>query len=386
MVLAKIWSESVYVAAAYIASTKFISMHLANQVVGFHVVGFVVGGILGGMLVDFFGAKRIFISSSITIAFTLISLIITSSLYLLKILFFIRAFCIALTYNSSYGLLLNFYHNNNFGAVMSRFYSVLFFVSSFTPVVIARIIEHHSEMMAYLFIIASILLVYVSIALYHIHDSHVQAIDSFNLYGTKFRLLLSNQEFMTMCIVSMIGMGGFYGFMPIFSMYIEKYSGSVSLGVIQSIGNVCTVSASIIFASLKITQINMLRKSILIGMIMIICASTYISIMVTSLVPYAIPGFLVFCIAKGFTHPACKTIALSQARQISKDNNIALSGMAQSLVTTFNSLLEMVASILLFYDLFDLFTSAIIFTLTIILLAIYIMLNLFEIINQSEAI
>jgi MFS family permease len=257
-----------------------------------------------------------------------------------QVIIFIRGFWIAVGMNSAYVAVSNLYKNDKFLATASNYlYMILFGALAATPILIEYLPKKPT------FIVLTGLMYLVSIILWFYTPVTEMGKVDLRKYFDSCRKLAFKPEFLAVCCISMVCIGGFYNLLYIFTDagLNNHFGGNIS--VMQSIGRQCTFG---ILALIYFGNISFLKTSdkncsqymsfgmLVIGISCLAIFGFHLQIPQNNLGLAAQIAFWITCLCTGFCQPACKYAVLSIAQKTGRN----MSGAAQSFVTLSNSIIE----------------------------------------------
>lgn len=256
------------------------------------------------------------------------------------IIIFVRGLCIALGMNSAYVAVGNLFRNDSFLATASNYlYMFLFGTLALVPLFIEYLPKKPT------FVILTCIMYFIAILLWF--KTPATEAKKFNLtnYLESCLKLVRKPEFLAVCFVSMICIGGFYNIIYVFTDAARNHHFIGNLSVMQSIGRQCTFG---VLALIYIFNISFLKTSskncsqYMSASILFVALSAAIlffcnlNINNHPLGLIAQIAFWVTCLSTGFSQPAAKYAVLSIAQKLGPN----MSGAAQSFVTLSNSIIE----------------------------------------------
>ena len=255
-------------------------------------------------------------------------------------LIFLRGIAIAIGMNSAYVAVGDIYKGSPFLPKASNYlYLALFGSLALCP----KILEYLPKQVT--FIISSLLMIVLSVFLKRFIPKTKSNPPSFRRYFKSWPLLLSKPEFLLVCGVSMLCIGGFYNIIYIFTDASIHNNYSNSISNLQSIGRWCTFAILFIIYAFNISKLQTSNKncSQYMSLAMLGVSISAILLLVIHLrLPTANLGiwasclFWLMCISTGFAQPAAKTGIICIAQHYGN----SITGSAQSFVTLLNSAID----------------------------------------------
>jgi len=256
------------------------------------------------------------------------------------IIIFVRGFCIALGMNSAYVAVANLFKNDPFLARASNYlYMVLFGALAIMPMTIDFLPKKG------IFPVLTTIMFVVAYILWNQVPKTESSQFNIRAYLRSCKVLVTKPEFIAVCFVSMVCIGGFYNIIYLFTDASLNNNFTGSLSLLQTIGRLCTFG---ILALIYLLNISFLKTSskncsqymafgmFCVGVSCLIIYGCHTQLPKNNLSMLAQFAFWATCLCTGFSQPAAKYAVLSMAQKLGK--NIA--GAAQSFVTLSNSVIE----------------------------------------------
>ncbi|QEK38607.1 MFS transporter [Candidatus Cytomitobacter primus] len=346
--ISKFWQDTLMLSIPSIATYIGMPAAIIRQSVVFSGIGLTLGAMIVGPINDRFGPKKTFPVYLVLISILNIFLTYNLSVNLLRVVLLLRSVCLAGSINNTYVGTSLLYKGDQLPRMTSVLYMALFGLSALFPIAFSLIVKNYSFQV--LSIISSIICLIISYYIFaHLPNKEPIPIN-FQTFK-KWKNFLKDFKFIACSAVSMICIGGFYGFIAIYAAQFSKLNGkltvngmfkfAITLALIQGIGRFCTfITATMCSVKLNLGNVGKYLSLSMLG-IAIGMFWMFISGMVfDKLILFGIFGFFLTCLASGIAQPATKLALLT----IFKDSP----GSGQSLVGTGNSVYEVIAILFVF--------------------------------------
>ncbi len=345
--ITKFWQDTLMLSVSTISPYLGLASALIRKSVVFSAIGLTTGSMIVGPINDRFGPKKTFPLFLIMTSFFNIMLLFPMQIYILRTVLLLRSISLAGAINNTYVGTSLLYKGDRLPKMTSILYMSLFGLSSLFPIIFTWSVN----MFSFKVLTISSAITSTLVAFYLFSHLPNKKPIYINLQTFKiWKNFLTNSKFVAMSAVSMICIGGFYGFIAVYAYQFSKTpSGSIAtfskfiitLGIIQGVGRLCTfLTSSLCSVKLNMSNIgkylSLSMFSISIGMFWMFISAFFFD----KIVAFGVFGFLLSCLAMGIAQPATKLGLLT----IFKDS----AGSGQSLVGIGNSMYEVIAMIFVF--------------------------------------
>ena len=294
--------------------------------------GYIVGGLFAGLFVDRFGARNTLSCSTIITALISFIVIFPTSTFILSLCFFVRGVAISFKYNASFNSLKILYKDADIRRKQTNYFYTIFYGSGIMFPIISSLFNRYLSM-EILFLVLGIWSILAAYLVYKNLPSNYGKLNA--NYIKNFIFLIKNNQFRRYCIISAIMTGGHYGML---SVICSKVSFN-QFQFLQSFGRACVALSTAVTVNYNIN----LRY-----MSLCIFSTTYLMLQFYQWIGLSmiIIILFVFCCAAGASQPQLKAGMINICVSLeSEENNIT--GTGQSLITTSNSVFQMIMDCLI---------------------------------------
>jgi len=217
LILAKFWQETLYLMSYFLENDLLTPASQILETAKYQPLGVATGYIFTAILVDKIGIRK-----TLSVGLALMSFIImffsqTTSFQMLFAYRFLLGVFIGLIYNCSFGALSIIFEDHELPKKTSLLYMCAFASTMLSPVILRSTSFFFSWRILLLMITALNLITALCVLKFFPEKSKELTATSITEYLKNWAKLLRNSTFLLMAIVSTLCMGGFYGFVCIFS-------------------------------------------------------------------------------------------------------------------------------------------------------------------------
>ncbi len=347
--ITKFWQDTLMLSISVMSPYIGLVTKIISKSVIFSSIGLTAGAMIVGPLNDRFGPKRTFPLYLIFTSLFNILLLFNMNVNVLRALLLLRSVCIAGSINNTYVGTSLLYKGDKLPRMTSILYMVFFGFSALFPIIFAQVVTIFSFQA--LTIGSAVFSIITAYYLYKNLPTKEPIQINFATFKT-WKNFLSDSRFLAMSSVSMICIGGFYGFIAVYAYQFAQIVSagvkykllvefSITLALIQGIGRLCTfLTTSMCSVRLSLANIGQYLSISMMGISIGMLWMFISAVVFNKLILFGMFGFFLTCLASGIAQPATKLGLLT----IFKNS----AGSGQSLVGTGNSVYEVIAMMFVF--------------------------------------